>query len=299
MPVVTSTTNSAVKAARKLATRRGRVRADAFLVEGPQAVGEAFGCLRQLFVAPRAVAHERQLVDGAARSGIDVVHVTEDVLARIANTVAPQGMVGVATLPKYDLADVLEAATLLVVGVGIADPGNVGAIIRTADAAGADAVVLTTGSVDARNPKAVRASAGSLFHLPVLSDIDFDVVVAGCHERALSLVATHPRAQVVHTEVDLRVPVALVFGNEAHGLASEVLGVCDIAVRVPLHQRAGASAESLNLAATVAIVTYEVVRQRTASDLEQPDVRGSGGTPRRTLGESGRTTSRLPVGSSP
>lgn len=276
MPVVTSATNPAVRAARKLAGRRDRARADAFLVEGPQAVGEAVDCLRRLFVTPRAALRERRLVVRVARSGIDVVHVTEDVLAQIADTVTPQGVVGVATLPPVSLADALRAATLLIVGVGVADPGNVGTVIRTADAAGADAVVLTTGSVDPCNPKAVRASAGSLFHLPVIGDVDFDAVVAGCRERGLSLVAAHPGARAVYTEVDLRAPTALVFGNEAHGLTRAALSACDVAARVPMYERAGASAESLNLAMTVAIVTYEAVRQRAVSGLGQPSPVGSG-----------------------
>ncbi|MGH8900273.1 MAG: TrmH family RNA methyltransferase [Egibacteraceae bacterium] len=276
MTVVTSTTNSAVKAARKLAARRGRARANAFLVEGPQIVGEAAGCLRRLFVTPPAAARESRLIAHAARSGVDVVYVTENVLAAIADTVTPQGIVGVATLPPISLADVLQTATLLVVGVGVADPGNVGTIIRTADAAGADAVVLTRGSVDARNPKAVRASAGSLFHLPVLGDIDFDAVVAGCHEQGLALVATHPRSPVVYTDVDLCASTSLVFGNEAHGLPRAVLAVCDVTARVPVYERAEASAESLNLATTVAIVVYEAVRQRAVYARDRSHPVGSG-----------------------
>jgi TrmH family RNA methyltransferase len=222
------------------------------------------------------------------RCGVDVVQVNEDVLAQITDTVTPQGMVGVATLPTPSLTTVLETATLVVVGVEVADPGNVGAIIRTADAAGADAVLLTRGSVDARNPKAVRASAGSLFHLPVLGDLDFDAVRDGCRKRGLLLVATDLRAGVRYTDVDLRAPAALVFGNEAHGLGETVLAACDIAVQVPLHQRAGASAESLNLAATVAIVTYEAVRQRELSARKPP-------TPHPTL----ETAPTIPVGSRP
>jgi RNA methyltransferase, TrmH family len=288
MPVVTSAANPAVKAARKLAARRGRARANAFLVEGPQAVGEAVDCLRQLFVTPHAAIRERRLVARAARSGVDVVQVSEDVLAVIADTVTPQGVVGIATLPQARLVDVLRAATLLVVGVGVADPGNVGTVIRTADAAGADAVVLTTGSVDPCNPKAVRASAGSLFHLPVIGGVDVDVVVTTCRERGLSLIAAHPGASVVYTEVDLCAPTALVFGNEAHGLTPAVRSACDVVVRVPIRERGNASADSLNLAITVAIVTYEAVRQRAASALGQPVMSGSGGTPSTALVESGR-----------
>ncbi|MGH8932979.1 MAG: TrmH family RNA methyltransferase, partial [Egibacteraceae bacterium] len=164
MHLVASTQNSAVKAARKLAARRGRERADAFLVEGPQAVGEALGCLRDLFVTDASLARHPELAARAAGHGINVIRVTEEVLSSISSTVTPQGVVGVAEVSRPHLTSILATATLLVVGTRVADPGNVGALVRVADAGGVDAVVLTAGSVDPWNPKAVRASAGSLFH---------------------------------------------------------------------------------------------------------------------------------------
>jgi RNA methyltransferase, TrmH family len=263
MHLVASTQNSTVKAARKLAARRGRKRADAFLVEGPQAVGEAVDCLRHLFVTPSAAARHPALMRRAASCGVHVTHVTEEVLSSIADTVTPQGIVGVAALPQADLVRVLEAAALLAVGVQVADPGNVGAIVRVADAAGLDAVVLTAGSVDFRNPKAVRASAGSLFHIPVLADQDLDTVLHACRRQKVQLVATDTKAQTPYTEVDLRAPTALLFGNEAHGLPGEVLVRCDVVVRLPICQRPSGCAESLNLATTAAVLAYEAVRQRT------------------------------------
>ncbi|MGH8909660.1 MAG: TrmH family RNA methyltransferase [Egibacteraceae bacterium] len=254
-----------MKAARRLAARRGRERAEAFLVEGPHAVGEAVDWLRHLFVTPAAATRHPALVDRVTKCGVEVTQVTEDVLSSIVDTVTPQGVVGVAALPQADLAHVVRSATLLVVGVRVADPGNVGAIVRVADAAGADAVVLTAGSVDPRNPKAVRASAGSLFHLPVLADEDLEAVLSVCRGRAMALVATDARAQMPYTEVDLRAPTALLFGNEAHGLPSQVRARCDAVVRLPLCQRPSGSADSLNLATTVAVLAYEAARQRASA----------------------------------
>lgn len=267
MVVITSTANPAVKAARKLVRRHGRARAgDAFLVEGPQAVREAGPFLQQLFVTAAAVEAHADLVAGAADAGTDVLTVADDVLAELAATVTTQGLVGVATVPARSLEGVIDGASLLVVLHQVRDPGNAGTAIRTADAAGADGVILTAGSVDAHNPKAVRASVGSVFHLPVVGDVQFSEVAAACAAAGITLVAAAGDGDVVHTDADLSGPVAVVFGNEAHGLPSAVRDACNAVVRIPLESQARdgftGTAESLNLAATVAVLTFECVRQQ-------------------------------------
>jgi RNA methyltransferase, TrmH family len=254
---VTSASNPAVKAARKLARGSGR-RGEGLLVEGPQAVREGVAHLERLFVTAEGAAAHPDLVAGAAERGAQVVAVSPDVLASLAGTVTPQGIVGVARLPGADLDAALRAARLVVVCWEVRDPGNAGTIIRTADAAGADAVVLTGDSVDPRNPKAVRATAGSLFHLPVAEEPDWPTVAGACRGAGLRLVAADAAGAVLHTDLDLAAPTALVFGNEARGLPPEVRDSCDLVARVPIHGRA----ESLNLAATVAVLAYEAARQR-------------------------------------
>lgn len=258
MTPITSAANPAVRAARRLASGPRRTRESEFLVEGPQAVAEAMEHLTRLFVTSRAAAQHRGLVARARAAGAEVLEVTEPVLASLADTVTPQGVVGVARMPAPALAAVLDEAALLVVLVEAQDPGNVGTAVRTADAFGADAVVLTRGSADVRTPKAVRASTGSLFHLPVVAGAELDQVLDGCRARGTRTVATTARATSPVGEVDLTGPVALVFGNEARGLPDDVVLRCDAAARVPIHGRA----ESLNLAATVAVVGYEAARQR-------------------------------------
>jgi RNA methyltransferase, TrmH family len=279
MAVITSTSNAAVKAARKLARRPARERAGAFLVEGPQAVGESIGHLRTLFVEAGPAAREHVLVARAAEAGVEVLEVTAPVLASLADAVTPQGLVGVAALAEPSLDDALAQAGFVVVLWEVAEPGNAGAIIRTADAGGADAVVLTASSVDPRNPKAVRASAGSLFHLPVVTDVDGREALEACRARGLQVLAADAGGDVDYSAADLTRPTAVVFGNEAHGLPADVLAACDGVVRLPIHtaERPGYRgwAESLNLAATVAVITYEVARQRGAA---QPKaLAGAGG----------------------
>ncbi len=275
MALITSTDNPAVRAARRLARRRGRVRRDeAFLVEGPQAVGEAIGHLQRLFVRQAAGGRVAEIAQRASRAGTQVLQVDDAVLASLATTVAPQGLVGVATLHHPDLPSVLASASTVVVLHQIRDPGNLGTILRTADAAGVDAVVLTRGSVDPRNPKAVRASAGSLFHLPVIRDVAFTTVADACAAAGLRLFAAAADGPVAHTAAELDGRVAVVFGSEAHGLDADVRRRCGDVVAVPLSRdpREGyrGYAESLNLAATVAIVTYEVARRRTGQCTDLP-----------------------------
>lgn len=268
MVTITSPANPAVKAARKLARRHGRARAgDAFLVEGPQAVAEAAGHLQRIFVTAQAQERHAELVGGAQQHGADVLQVTDEVLGELTETVTPQGIVGVATLPQADLETLLGEAALLIVLHQVRDPGNAGAALRNADAAGADGVIFTRGSVDPRNPKAVRASTGSLFHLPVIDDVAFGQLADGCAAAGMRLLGLAADGPQVHTAADLAGRAALVFGNEAHGLPAAVRGRCDAVVRVPLHDhpRPGyrGTVESLNLAATVAVVAFEAARQRT------------------------------------
>ena len=268
MVVITSPANPAVKAARKLARRHGRARAgDAFLVEGPQAVGEALERLQRVFVSPQALERHGEVVTAAQQHGAEILTVTDDVLVELTSTVTPQGVVGVATLVEPDLGTLLADAGLLVVLHQVRDPGNAGTAIRNADAAGADGVVFTRGSVDPRNPKAVRASTGSLFHLPVVDDIAFSDLADACAAAGIALLGLAADGAQEYAAVDLAGRVALVFGNEAHGLPAAARQRCDTVVRVPLHDapRPGyrGTAESLNLAATVAVVAFEAARQRT------------------------------------
>lgn len=258
MRVVTSTANPGVKAARKLHRRAGRDAAGAFLVEGPHTVAEAAGRLRRLFVTEQARTEYAAVCDRAAEHGAELVTVTESVLATLATTVSPQGLVGVAAREDVGLQAALSAAGVVAVCWQVSDPGNLGALVRSADAAGVDAVVTTSASVDPHNPKAVRASAGSLFHLPVACDVPPGSLVEQCRARGVALVAVDAAGGTSYTDVDLTRPTALLFGTEARGLPEDLAGACDVVARVPILGRA----ESLNLAATAAVVFYEAARQR-------------------------------------
>lgn len=257
---LTSVRNPAVKELRRLA--RSRRRGDErLLVEapGPVAAAIAAGACSQLYVTEEASETHADLVSAARGGGTQVRTVTTAVLEAMAATQSPQGVVGLAQRLLPSVTAVLNRATLAVVVVDAADPGNVGTLVRTADAAGADAAVMV-GGADPLSPKAVRSSAGSVFHLPV-ADADWLAVHAAARDAGLALVAADPRGGVVHYRRDWTSPVAVVLGSEAHGLPSDVAAACDEAVHVPL----AGHAESLNVAVTGAVVLYEAARQRAVS----------------------------------
>ncbi len=266
--IVKSPANERVRAARKLARRRERARRGVFLVEGPEVLAEALDHLVEVFVAVDAPPAARAVAGAAEARGARRTEVTPAVLDTLAATVRPQGVVGVAALAEPTGEEALAVASLAVLCCGVADPGNAGAIIRSADAAGADVVLLSAGSVDARNPKAVRASAGSVFHLPVVEGVDPAAVISGARERGLAVLGLDAGGALAHTEADLATPSLLVLGAEAHGLPPEIAAGCDALLRVPMPgaTRPGwrGRAESLNLAATAAVVLLEAARQRGA-----------------------------------
>jgi RNA methyltransferase, TrmH family len=266
--LVTSVRSPRVTAARRLHKRALRERERAFLAEGPQAVREALAStneVRELFVGRTYAARDASLVELARAHGITVHDVGDEVVAAISQTVTPQGLVAVC-----EMVDVtLSAATaiplsLVVVLSNVRDPGNAGTILRTADAAGADAVVFTTESVDPYNAKCVRGTAGSLWHVPVVVGADLAEASTALRTAGMQVLAADGEApddlDALLDADALRAPTAWVFGNEAWGLTSEQRAVCDRTVRIPIHGKA----ESLNLAAAAAVCLYASARAQRA-----------------------------------
>ncbi|GAA2803604.1 RNA methyltransferase [Saccharopolyspora taberi] len=213
--------------------------------------------MREVFAT--ADPRHDELVASARAASVPVRRVTDRAAASLSETVTPQGLVAVCDVPATTVAEALAGRPPLVaVLVGIADPGNAGTVVRVADAAGAGAVVFAGDTVDAYNGKAVRASTGSLFHLPVARDRDVPAVFAACREAGLRLVGADGYAadDLDAAEADLAAPTAWVFGSEAHGLSEDVTAQLDATLRVPLYGRA----ESLNLATAAAVCLYASAR---------------------------------------
>jgi RNA methyltransferase, TrmH family len=265
MDVITSPSNPAVRAARKLARPSSRARAGGrFLLEGPEGIRaalEAGHVPDSLLATERAAARHAGLVNLARQRGAQVTLVAEPVLAGMAATTTPQGLVAVLPSVLRPLEALPPSPRLVCVLAEVRDPGNAGTVLRAADAFGADAVVTTAGSVGPESPKAVRAAAGSLFHLPVVAAVPWPALSAALRDRGLRLVGADPHAPGTLDQAPLDEPVALVLGNEAHGLPAEVERDLDLVVRVPLAGRA----ESLNLAAAAAVLLYETSRRQAAT----------------------------------
>jgi TrmH family RNA methyltransferase len=190
--------------------------------------------------------------------------VADRVLGRVLDTVTPRPLVAVAVLPHHRLADVVAAAARdrvpLLVGDGLADPGNVGTIARSLEAAGGTGLVLTAGSADPFQPKVVRSSAGAVFRLPVVVDADPTELVAACRDAGVRVWATTMSGGTDHTDADLGGAVAVVVGNEAHGVGPELMAAADGVVSIAMD----GPTESLNVAMAATVLAFEARRQRGA-----------------------------------
>lgn len=268
-PELISPKSSRVSAARRLGKRNFRGKERLFLAEGPQAVREAAAyadTLVELFATLDAADRYADIVGEARAAGARVHLADEDVIADISTTVTPQGLVGVCRFIDTPFDRILaEKPKLVAVLAHVRDPGNAGTVLRCADAAGADAVVLTDASVDLYNPKCVRASVGSLFHLPVAVGVPVERAVQGLKDAGVRILAADGAGEDdLDDELDkgtMGTPSAWVFGNEAWGLPEETRALADAVVRVPIHGRA----ESLNLATAAAVCLYASARAQRAA----------------------------------
>jgi TrmH family RNA methyltransferase len=279
-----------VREVARLATRTGRARSGEFLTEGPQAVREALRLhlenaeqgrapvVRAVYATEDCLDRYPELEVMANKAdGIHTRLVSQEVLAAMADTVTPQGIVAVCIIPETNLQEVAAGKPRLVaVLCRVQDPGNAGTIIRAADAAGADAVVLTSGSVDIYNPKAVRSTVGSVFHLPIVTNVDLGEVLAAFKGQGSTVLAADgyaaadldalqdasaarragAGAAAPEWEPALEDQTVWLFGNEGQGLDEAELAGADHRVAVPLY----GIAESLNVGTAATMCLYASAR---------------------------------------
>lgn len=234
-------------------------------MEGPQGVREAVHFapeqIRDLYVTAEAAHRHADVVEPARQAGVVVHEATEEVLAAMCDADTPQGAAAVVDWSPASLEEVLASEPrLLVLLAHVRDPGNLGTIIRGADAAGADAVLISDGSVDVMSPKVVRSTAGSIFHLPVVTGLPVEEALTALETAGVRRLAADGAGRGTIDDTDLTGPHVWVMGNEAWGLEKTTRDACDEVVRVPIHGHA----ESLNLAMATTICLYTSARsQRT------------------------------------
>lgn len=286
---ITSSRNPRVKVLRSLRLRKYRQQEGRFLIEGIRVVEEALTCgapVETLVYAPELLVSKRAraLVEQIAPA--QRLALSAQVFHTLSDRDDPQGIAAVVRIEERSLADISPAGDLLVlVAYQLRDPGNLGTIIRTADAAGASGVVVVEPSVDLYDPQTVRATMGSLFALPVVRLGDETSLEDWCRELRVTglpllVVASSAHGQRLHYEVEYRRPLVLLLGSERYGLPLPVREQADVLVRLPMIGRA----TSLNVSAAAAALVYEVIRQRMnaadpASEAEPPHSAGRGARP--------------------
>ncbi|MEO7597286.1 MAG: RNA methyltransferase [Opitutus sp.] len=275
---ISSLQNPRVKQLVKLRDRRPRDDAGVFLVEGYREIRRALEkgiVLHEIYFAPEWFLGENEpaLIAQAQAAGALALELTKDAFAKVAYRERPDGLLAVAPQWKRSLADLdqllkrgdtplAEAARrwapLLLVVEAIEKPGNLGTILRSADAAGCDAVIVCDPVTDIFNPNVVRASTGVLFSVPLVID-ESARVLAWLRKNNIRTVATTPSAEKLYTDTDLRGPLAIVMGSEQYGLSDFWLQHADVPVRIPM----AGQADSLNVAMATIITVFEAVRQRS------------------------------------
>lgn len=262
---ITSLQNARVKELVKLRDRRDRDARGLTIIEEPRVIRRARLAgypFCEVWHCPELLAATDPGLLGFLSEGpaFEAVEVAPHVMAKIAYKDRPEGALVVAPQRRHSLAGLpLSARPLLMVLEGVEKPGNLGAILRVADGAGADAVVVCDPGTDVFNPNVLRASTGAFFTVPVVEE-DAGRLRAWLRERRIATIATTPAADLDYAKADLRGPVAVLLGAEDTGLSDDWLAAADRRVRIPMR----GTCDSLNVSVTAALVAYEAVRQRTA-----------------------------------
>lgn len=257
---LTGLQNPMVKSAAELKQKKYRQQQGLFLAEGLRTVEEAvrYGAAQSIFYTAIEDDRTRAVLEEAAAKQIKLVCVSDKVLKKIADTETPQGIIAVCKMRSKRLDDFLASGKMLLVLDRVTDPGNIGTMLRTADAAGVGGLLLLQGCADIYAPKTVRASMGSLFHLPVLSGLSEELLVQAARKAGYELLVTCLDGADNLYKADLQGRIAFVMGNEANGVSDALLAAADKRVFIPMQGRA----ESLNVAMAAGIVMFEALRQR-------------------------------------
>ena len=265
MELITSVNNQRVKDVANLKLKKYRTESGMFFAEGLRAVREAvtYAEVYDLFFSAAEEEKLDDILKTAKEKGIRLYQADDKVMAKLSDTKTPQGVLAVIRIPDHDLQKLRPGAASdnnapVIILDRVQDPGNLGTIIRTADAVGALGVILLEGCVDAYSPKVVRASMGSLFHLPVVQDIFPEEVLTWCYRNGYEPAATAMKGAANLYKTDLSKKMAFIFGNEANGVSEELQAAAETRLFIPMEGQA----ESMNVAMAAGVVLFEGLRQR-------------------------------------
>ncbi len=265
-PLITSKTNPRIKQQVRLRNRREREQSQQFLIEGYREIlraTEGKRYLEELYYCPELFlgTQENALIDAIAAEGTALYRVTKEVFEKISYRDRPDGLLAVAKQKHRNLTDLEQllktTPPFLIIAEAIEKPGNLGTILRSADAAGVDALIICDACTDIHNPNVVRASVGTLFTVPVI-EASSEEAIEWLRKKQIAIVASTPQAKNLYTETPLHGPVAIAVGTEQYGLSPTWMQNADIQVRIPMHGRA----DSLNVATATTLLLFEGVRQR-------------------------------------
>jgi RNA methyltransferase, TrmH family len=269
--VVSSRSNARVKQLRAAFQGHARLSGGMVAIEGDHLLEEA---LRSGMVLKSVFVNERRAVPGVVPRGVEVLRLTEEVFESVVETQSPQGVAALMVPPVRTLADVLEGseAALILIVAGVQDPGNLGTLVRSAEAFGANGVLTTPGTVSAWNQKALRASVGSVFRVPVVAVTANEVAgLKGRGVRLIAAVGADDFGVIAAQEMDFSAACAVMIGNEGSGLAEEWMEMCDARVTIPCP----GPVESLNAAVAGSLLLYEASRQRGARGRDEEQKRNT------------------------
>ncbi|WP_027340647.1 TrmH family RNA methyltransferase [Halonatronum saccharophilum] len=261
---ITSISNGRIKRLRSLYKKKYRRIEGAFVLEGVRIIEEACkedALIEEVFYSDYLLRNQRgkDLLEKLKSKRVDVIEVSDKVLAEVSDTQSPQGILAVVKKVEYDLEDIVNGdENFLLVVDGVQDPGNLGTIIRTADAAGVAGIITTKGTVSLYNQKTIRATMGSLFRLPVYRENDLGNLKKILKDNKVRVIVGDIGGDKYHFDVDYIDSVALIVGNEGKGPRAELIEFADEVIKIPLV----GDAESLNVAMATGVIVYEGVRQR-------------------------------------
>lgn len=256
--MITSEQNSQVKGVVALQKKQKQRKKDqAYIVEGIKMVKEApNSSVKHVYITEQLYSQQPDLIEGLP---YDVV--SDDVFKKMSDTITPQGILAVMTMPTYTYQEILNHPVVtLVLLEEIQDPGNLGTIIRTAEAIGATAVITTKGTVDIYNPKTLRSTMGAVYHLPIFNQVDKEAWIDRMKNADITLVAAHLRGEGYHYQWDIDDKVCYMIGNEGNGLTDGLTSHADRLIKIPMV----GEAESLNASVATSILLYETYRQRNS-----------------------------------